>query len=348
MVVLIPAYEPTEKMIGLISELKEKTDYRILVIDDGSGERYKEIFDRAEGYGCTVLYHSANRGKGAALKTGFAYLESKYEPDMVVCADSDGQHKVEDIIKLADAIEDGKQEMVLGVRQFTGNVPFKSRFGNSVSALMFKIATGIDLNDTQTGLRGYSYCMLPWLNSVEGQRFEYEQNLLMKSKKAGISIKQLPIATVYDDNNQGTHFRPFYDSISVLWPILKFGGSSILAFIVDFVFFSLFFYLVTGRNKICSNVMARLISATFNYIINKNYVFDAGNIPTRQSAIRYFSLAAVILTLNSGMIELLTMIPHMPVLLAKVLTEVTLYIISYTVQKIFVFKKDKDIRLTPF
>lgn len=345
MIVLLPAYEPTEKMLGLIVELKEKTNYRIIVVDDGSGDSFKRLFDKAEEYGCTVLHHSVNKGKGAALKTGYNHIRSNGEPDRVVCADSDGQHKVDDIVKLADSIEDGKQEMVLGVRKFEGNVPFKSRFGNTISAFTFKMATGIALIDTQTGLRGYPYEMLPWLCSVEGQRFEYEQNLLLESKKSGISIKQLPIATIYDNNNKGTHFRPINDSISILLPILKFCSSSILSFLVDFALLLTFRELLGGL-FFCV-VFARVISSTFNYLVNKIFVFNAKDTSNKQSAPMYFGLALVILSLNYCMMKLFMEVIHMHIIPAKILTEVTLFTISYTVQKLFIFKKDKNIPLNP-
>jgi putative flippase GtrA len=246
---------------------------------------------------------------------------------------------------LADAIDSSKMEMVLGVRQFEGDVPFKSRFGNSISAFTFKMATGIDLNDTQTGLRGYPHKLLPWLCSVDGKRFEYEQNLLLRSKKSGISIKQLPIATIYDNNNKGTHFRPINDSISVLFPIIKFCSSSILSFFVDFVFLLLFRWIFGGL-FFCV-VFARVISSTFNYIVNKFFVFDAKDTSSKQSAPKYFGLALVILSLNYCMMKLFIEVINMHIVPAKILTEITLFTISYTVQKLFIFKRDKNITLTP-
>ncbi|HEY9060920.1 MAG TPA: bifunctional glycosyltransferase family 2/GtrA family protein [Pseudobacteroides sp.] len=345
MIVLIPAYEPTEKMLKLVLELKEKTDCKILIVDDGSGDSYRQLFDKAEENGCVVLHHPLNKGKGAALKTGFSYIHSNCEADKVVCADSDGQHHVDDIINLANSIDNDTPEMVLGVRQFEGDVPFKSRFGNSVSAFTFKMATGIVLNDTQTGLRGYPCELLPWLCSVNGERFEYEQNLLLKSRKSGISIKQVPIATIYDNNNKGTHFRPIHDSISVLLPILKFCSSSILSFLIDFVLLVIFRSITD--TLFFSVVPARIISATFNYSVNKIFVFDAKNTSDKQSAPKYFGLALVIMLLNYCMMKFFIEIIHMPLVLAKVLTELTLFTMSYTIQKLFVFKKDNDITLTP-
>jgi glycosyltransferase involved in cell wall biosynthesis len=243
MTVLIPAYEPTEKMLSLVLELKKRTNYKVLIIDDGSGVCFRGLFDKAKDYGCTVLRHSVNKGKGEALKKGFTYLCAECDREPVVCADSDGQHKVDDMIKLANAIDGNKFEMVLGVRQFDGRVPYKSRMGNRITAFFFKLATGIDLEDTQTGLRGYPYEMNPWLLSVDGKRFEYELNLLLKSKESGISIKQVPIATIYDNNNKGTHFSSINDSVRVIMPLLKFCGSSITSGILDFILLFLFQWL---------------------------------------------------------------------------------------------------------
>lgn len=345
MIILIPAYEPTEKMLSLVRELKSRTNYKILIIDDGSGNRFKELFDKVEEYGCTVLHHSENKGKGEALKTGFNYIYSECQPDRVVCADSDGQHQVDDIIKLADTIDDSKKEMVLGVRQFKGNVPFKSRFGNSISAFSFKLATGISLNDTQTGLRGYPYNLMPWLCSVDGKRFEYELNLLLRAKESGISINQLTIATIYENNNKGTHFRPIHDSVSVLMPIFKFCSSSIISGILDFILFFLFRWLTSSL--FYGVVLARVISSIFNYFINKIFVFDAKNTSSRQSAPKYFGLVIVIMLLNYCLMAFWTNIVGMPEFLAKLLTEAILFTMSYTVQKLFVFNKDDKITLTP-
>jgi len=340
MIVLMPAYEPTEKMLSLVLKLKVKTNYKILIIDDGSGIGFRWLFDKAEDYGCIVLHHSENRGKGEALKTGFTYLYSKCESDNIVCADSDGQHSVDDIIKLANAIDGSKSEMVLGVRQFDGKVPFKSSLGNRVTAFFFKLATGIGINDTQTGLRGYPYELIPWLCSVEGKRFEYELNLLLRSKESGISIKQVPIATIYDNNNKGTHFRPIHDSISVLMPILKFCGSSVTSAILDFIV--LFVFQQLTCSLFWGVVLARVISSIFNYSVNKILVFNTKNVSSKQSASRYFGLVIVIMLLNYCLLSFMTKIICIPDIQAKLLTEITLFAMSYTVQKFFIFKRCRE------
>lgn len=335
MTVLIPAYEPTTKLLDLIAELRNKTSYNILIIDDGSGENYRDIFKSAEDSGCTVLTHEQNQGKGIALKTGFAHLRDNFSGENVVCADSDGQHCIDDIITIADEIDSKKSEMILGVRLFDKNVPFKSRFGNSISAFLFKIASGIFLSDTQTGLRGYPFAMLDWLIEQKGNRFEYELNLLLESKNAGISIKQVTIQTIYENKNKGTHFRPLADSIRVLLPVIKFIASSFTAGILDFVLLFLFEYL-TG-SLFLAVILARIISSVYNYTINRFLVFKAKKITNKQSAPKYFSLVVIIMLLNYYILTFLIGVGKIPEVGAKILTEVILFTMSYVVQRFLIF-----------
>lgn len=340
MTVLIPAYEPTIKLLKLVLELKQKTPYHILIVDDGSGESYREVFRKVEALGCTVLHHTQNLGKGAALKTGFLYLLPDEAWGGVVCADSDGQHRAEDIIRVAEAIGN-KAEMVLGTREFTGEVPFKSRLGNRTSSWMLKLSTGMEIKDTQTGLRGYPRSLLCWLLSVNGDRFEYELNLLLSAKDNGIEIRQIPIETIYDNRNKGTHFRPVRDSVKVLAPILKFSGSSILSGILDFSL--LFLFQNLSGSLLVGVAGARIISSVFNYTVNKSLVFKAKKASNLKSAPKYFVLAAVIMLLNYGLLAFQTKVLGIPGVPAKLLTEVVLFLMSYSVQRIYVFRhRSKD------
>lgn len=335
MLILIPSYEPNETLLHVITELKEKTDYTVLVVDDGSGDNYACLFKKAEELGSTVLHHKENKGKGAALKTGFDYVLTHFSEEGVVCADSDGQHKTEDIIRVAESIDGSKSEMILGVRQFEDNVPLKSRLGNSLTAFLFASLTKINLSDTQTGLRGYPSSMLTWLLAVEGTRFEYEFNLLLKAKDAGISVRQIPIRTIYENNNKGTHFHPIRDSVRVYVPLLKFSFSSLASAIIDFIL--LFVFQAATGSLFFGVVLARVFSSVFNYTVNRLLVFKVSNVSHTQSAPKYFSLVLVMMFLNYCLLALLTKFLFVPSVLAKILTEMTLFLLSYSVQKKFVF-----------
>ena len=346
MVALIPAYEPNEKLLRLVNDIKNKTDYTIVIIDDGSGKPYADIFSAAENAGCIVLTHPQNKGKGAALKTGFAYLKEFYPGESAVSADSDGQHSIDDIIKIAGEISANKSEMVVGVRAFDGKVPFKSKFGNAVSSLLFKAASGISLSDTQTGLRGYPFCIFGWLTEEKGDRFEYEFNLLLESRNAGVSIKQIPIRTIYENQNKGTHFRPLQDSVRVLLPIIKFSASSLTSFVLDLILWNIFESL-TG-SLFFGVLFARIVSSVYNYSVNRFIVFKSRKVPVSRSAPRYFALVAVLMVVNYYIQRFLTEGIRINNFVAKIITEIILVVISYMVQSIIVFvrKRAKNTDLT--
>jgi glycosyltransferase involved in cell wall biosynthesis len=231
MVVLIPAFEPDERLVELVESFAViDAHLPIVIVDDGSGPAYDAIFDCAAAVGCHVVGNRLNRGKGFALKAGFAEIVARFPDHDVVCADCDGQHTVGDILQVAGALGESAARIVLGSRSFVGDVPAKSRLGNDLTRIVFRISTGLLIADTQTGLRAYPSSMLPWLQQVAGDRFEYELSVLLAAREAGFDIAEVPIETIYLDGNHSTHFRPVRDSIRVYLPLLKFAMSSLVSF----------------------------------------------------------------------------------------------------------------------
>ncbi len=341
MIILIPAYEPDHQLPALIRSIRDAEPWAtVVVVDDGSGPGYKDVFDGVKALGCHVIGYARNRGKGFALKSGFGFIADHLPGRNVVCADSDGQHTFVDILRVAAAIPPeaavgGSPAMVLGTRTFTGNVPARSRFGNTATRLLFTLATGERLSDTQTGLRGYPASMLAWLRSVRGERYEYELNLLLEAKQAGYGILTVDIATVYLDHNSGSHFRPLADSARIYAPLLKFLASSFAAFLVDTVAF-LFLTLVTD-SLLVAVVGARAVSSAVNFLVNRRMVFEHGrDKPAAAAGLRYFSLVLVLLAANYGLISALDAL-SVAALPAKILAEIALLAVSYAVQQRYLF-----------
>jgi len=173
--------------------------------------------------------------------------------------------------------------------------------------------------------------------SQKGNRFEYELNLLIEAKSAGISIVQTPIQTVYENGNKGTHFRPLVDSVRVLFPLIKFCASSLTSGIIDFILWVILVNLTD--NLLFGVVCARVLSSVYNYTVNRIIVFKSGSISGMRSAIKYFSLVIVIMLLNYFILALLTNILKVPGTLAKILTEIFLFSAGYTVQRLFIFAR---------
>lgn len=349
MLILLPAYQPDATLPGLVADLIS-ADHRlsVLVVDDGSGPRFSRVFDDARQAGAVVIGYPGNRGKGAALKAGFGYAAQHHPGEGVVCADSDGQHAVPDILRVAARVQeaDGSPEpglaMVLGERRFTGAVPVRSRMGNTLTRVLFRRAAGVNLHDTQTGLRGYPAGLLPWLQSVAGDRYEYELNLLLRAGRAGYRIDSIEIATIYLSENQSSHFRPLVDSARVYAPLLRFSLSSLAAFGIDLAAF-LILGTLTG-SLLTAVVGARVISSSINFLVNRRLVFTGGrNRRLAVAALRYFTLAACLLPANYALILGLTTIGA-PAAAAKVLTEASLFAASYAFQKRFLAGRPPQVK----
>ncbi|MFD1953231.1 GtrA family protein [Paenibacillus thailandensis] len=337
MICLIPSYEPDERLIRLVHDLKDNTNLSIVLVDDGSGGDYAHLFEEARAAGCVVLAHEANRGKGQALKTGFRYVQTLGVREGVVCADSDGQHLPGDIKRIAEQVRENPGHIVLGGRRFTGKVPARSRFGNAVTRGVFAFTTGIRLHDTQTGLRGFSFSMLEFLCRIPGDRFEYEMNMLLAAHEEGVPMVEIPIDTVYLNDNQSSHFRPLADSAKIYAPILKFSGSSLLSAAIDFALLFILQWL-TGR-LLLAVAGARICSSAFNYSMNRKFVFQRKDrsAAVLRSAPKYFALVLLILLLNYELLSVLHERIGLPLLLAKLLTEGVLFVFSYWSQRKFVY-----------
>lgn len=341
--VLIPAYQPDGMLPDLVEALRRAApDNPVVVVDDGSGAGYGPVFDAAARRGARVIRYERNQGKGHALKVGFAAIADGFPGEPVVCADCDGQHAVADILRVAATVEaanppGGPLTMVLGMRTFSGEVPLRSRLGNAATRMLFRLATGRRIHDTQTGLRGYPAGMLTWLCDVRGDRYEYELNQLLQARDCGMRIAAIDIATIYLRENESSHFRPVADSIRIYAPLLKFVLSSVAAFVIDTVVL-LALSAVTG-SLLVAVLGARLISAGVNFGVNRRLVFEHGRErPAGRTALGYFGLVVVLLSANYGLLLGFAAV-GLPLLVAKVSTEVMLFLISYTVQQRLLFAR---------
>ena len=228
---IIPAYQPDLNLVKLVRLVHAKSDLHIIVIDDGSDADKKVIFDKLEGL-ATVLTHEHNQGKGQALKTAYAYILERGTYGSIVTADADGQHKIWDIFRVVNQSQEHPGTLILGARAFSGKVPLRSAFGNKLTRFLFKQQTGVAVSDTQTGLRAFTTNLLPFMLEVDGQRYEYEMNVLLAASKS-FPIVEVPIETVYINDNEGSHFRPIRDGLMIYKDMFKFALSSLSSFIVD-------------------------------------------------------------------------------------------------------------------
>lgn len=335
-IILIPAYKPDEKLILFAKELLA-AGCTVVSVDDGSGEDCRPFFVKAQTMGVYVLTHERNRGKGAALRTGFQYIAEHFpEADGVITADCDGQHMVKDILRVARFMKRYPNRMVLGGRfSEKRNIPLRSAFGNYFTRMIYRIATGLSIRDTQTGLRGIPMKYLPKLLAVPGDRYEYEMNVLLKLKEWELKFLEIPIATIYIDDNRASHYNPLRDSWRILKQILKFCASSIFCFFIDYVLF-LFFDRIFEGGSSTAYICARVLSGGMNYFFNSRFVFKKA---TSTTLLKYIVVALAIAGLGSGGTGLFKEWFHMPSVLCKFFVDMPLFVASYVAQREFVFRK---------
>ena len=343
--ILIPAFNPDNELIILVDNLIKAGFKSISIIDDGSSKLCKPIFNELKlKEQCNVLVHAVNMGKGIALKTGFNYfLNNCRECVGIVTADADGQHNVSDIIRVSQRLIDNPGKLILGSRNFSKlDVPFRSRFGNILTRKMFGFLTGLKISDTQTGLRAISYDFVHKLMSVNGERYEYETNMLLECKNQDIQIEEVYIDTIYIEDNKSSHFNPLIDSIKIYGVFLKFMSSSLLSFGLDIFLFSLFtklFYRLTPEYFIVlSTIVARIISSLFNYNANKNAVFKH-KATDKLVIYRYYVLCSILMLVSGISVSSIWFIFRGSQVFIKVIVDAILSIMSFKIQKDWVFKR---------
>lgn len=218
--VILPSLDPDAKFSAVVKGLADSDFQHVIIVDDGSDEAHQHFFAEAEAYPqCTVIHHGVNKGKGRGLKTAFEYiLDELPEVEGVITIDGDGQHLLEDIIRCGNRMLELDDKVILGCRDFDKpGVPSRNAAGNKTTSKFFKLLFDITLSDTQTGLRAIPTRYLRDFCAIDGERFEYETNMLLQMKRMGVGFVEQPIATVYDPEDYSSHYHPVKDS----WRIIK-------------------------------------------------------------------------------------------------------------------------------
>lgn len=351
--VIIPALNPDIKLLNLVGELYENGFDDIVIVNDGSDDEHFKYFPDESKYPfCKVLHHRRNRGKGVALRNAFRFFnEHRKGRAGVVTIDCDGQHLTNDIIACVKKMHE-TGNVVLGCRNFSDKkVPFRSKLGNKLTSLVFRLFCGIKISDTQTGLRAIPAEYLKDFIEVKGARYEYETNMLLEMKKRHIGFVEMPIDTVYLNNNESSHFRPIVDSLRIYKLILSFLFSSLFSMFVELLifYFSLKFLFTGAFGILCATFLSRAVSSIVNFSINRTKVFS-GKDGLLRSAIRYVILAIPLAFASMFLIKGLTWLlnvtaPSLTTLL-KCVVDTVLFFVSFRIQQNWVFapkfKKSAD------
>ncbi|MBT4732476.1 bifunctional glycosyltransferase family 2/GtrA family protein [Candidatus Woesearchaeota archaeon] len=337
--ILIPSFNPDDNLTNLVAALSAYSWSQMVIVDDGSSDDTQLIFGKLRTVdNVHVIRHSNNQGKGASLKTGIKYIDDNSEIlKGIITVDADGQHLVEDIKKIAKYAQDRENDVIFGVRSFGKNTPFRSKFGNKLTKYLLYIFNGISVDDTQTGLRYLPVSIFNELLALPGNRYEYELECLFTINHLGYDIKQIQIKTVYLNDNKGSYFRPLIDSAKIYMVFARFSFSSLLSFGLDIVMFAIFLSYL--QSIFIATMVARTISGVFNFILNRNLVFQ---VQSKNNLIKeligYIILWVILALLSALIVSFAEGNPAGIVILFKVLVDLFLFFLAFYVQKNIIFQ----------
>jgi len=337
--ILIPSFNPDDNLTNLVAALSAYSWSQMVIVDDGSSDDTQLIFGKLRTVdNVHVIRHSNNQGKGASLKTGIKYIDDNSEIlKGIITVDADGQHLVEDIKKIAKYAQDRENDVIFGVRSFGKNTPFRSKFGNKLTKYLLYIFNGISVDDTQTGLRYLPVSIFNELLALPGNRYEYELECLFTINHLGYDITQIQIKTVYLNDNKGSYFRPLIDSAKIYMVFARFSFSSLLSFGLDIVMFAIFLSYL--QSIFIATMVARTISGVFNFILNRNLVFQ---VQSKNNLIKeligYIILWVILALLSALIVSFAEGNPAGIVILFKVLVDLFLFFLAFYVQKNIIFQ----------
>ena len=349
--IIIYAYEPDDGLLDLLGELEKSDQKNIIVVNDGSGEEYSSLFARAkellQPHGTVICCHG-HKGKGGALKTAFSYV-LKNMPDAagVVTVGSECLPVTESILSVEKKLLENPCSLVLGVRNFNEQgISRKSKFGNKLTSKVLQYVSGISLSDPRSGLRGIPASFLPECIAIRDNGFEFGMEMLLRtSGRTGIVEVQTGTFSC-SDKKRHTHARTFLDSVKIYRVLCRrffiFIFSSFSSSIIDLTLFTLFCFLLKQRFPetyiLTSTVLARVISACYNYAMNYTKVFHS-KAKVTTSGSKYALLAVLQMSCSALMVNCGKMLlPFMQETVIKIFVDIFLFFISYKIQQKFVYR----------
>lgn len=325
--VVIPAFDPPVSLLDLVDVLTLQHGLGLVVVNDGSAPRFEPLFAAiASRPGVQLVANSRNLGKGAALRAGFNQA-LVHSPQLVglVTTDADGQHAPADIAALACCATTHPHHLGLGFRHFSRSVPLRSRVGNRLSRLLYRLLLRIPLKDTQTGLRYLPRALVISSLELETNGYEFETEQLILAARLKMPIVELPIQTIYTPSGQLSHFSPFFDSLRIYFVVIRYTLSSIVTSLFDFIVFAL--AVQAGSGIIGANLFSRSLALFLQFALLGSFVFRSS-----AGVFRFFAFVAYVgvMGLLSGFLQ--TQLPLGTIIGAfatKAIVEIGIYIFNF-------------------
>ena len=340
-VVLIPAFNPDNNLVLLVERLSSMDFSWIVVVNDGSTQESDLVFKKIGAIPkTTVLQHSINKGKGAALKLGLDHIYLNF-PDAlsVVTADADGQHALEDIDRLAQCSRNTPDAVILGARQFKKTVPFRSLIGNKFTNFVMRLFFRMDITDSQTGLRVIPRHLIPKLLTITYNGYEFEMEMLLLCRKAKIALIEIPVRAIYLEGNKTLHFNPLIDSVKIYLVLFRYFGVSLVSATLDFFVFIIAYRVF--NSILMTTYISRSAALIVNYGLVRSVVFKSRKKFYRTFP-KYLLLVCISGFISAALINYFVQFYHIHIIIAKIISESTLYLANFLIQKDLVFPAEEE------
>ena len=335
---VVPAYNPGGGIIEVVRKALPHVA-QVVIVDDGcdavEGAYLRQCLTDEK---VTLLVHGFNKGKGVALHTGISHcLAGMQEDDFILTMDSDGQHDPEDIPKFKHLLaQEGDVHFVLGERFEDGEMPIKSRLGNSLARWLFRAQFGGKVHDTQTGFRLLSATFAKsFAASVQPGRYETEMDMLILASHTLPAIHSVAIRTIYLHDNRNTKYRAFADSYNIAKLFIKYGAVSIASFAVDYLVFIALTYALEIPYLV-SNVLARCVSTIVNFSGHRQFSFRSRGRLISQ-AMRYALAVVTALAMATILLYLCVAGLGIPEYLAKPMVDAAVFVMNFLILSRLVF-----------
>ena len=355
-VIVIPALNPPASFVSYVEALKQEGFQNIIIVNDGSRTDKLPVFFKVKRLGAVVIHHTQNLGQGAALRTGFEYYQEHFQgqTDGVITLNADRQILAADVSKIASSLHNeqamGSFALVVGTRNLDGkNVSDYDYNMGGVMKLFYHMLMGVRLNDPLSGVFGIPDIRVQQCLEVEGDGYSYVTSLTMSFEKIG--FVQVPVGYAPYEDGAEPSFRKIPDTVRILYTIFKkfilYSITSVSASILDVILFGIFTSVTFRGNPmaiIYGTILARVISASVNYLLTKRFVFQFKSVSaqeTTKSAGAFFALTAMQCICSALLVSAMKMLLGGSAVGIKVLVDAMLFFVSYKIQHKYIFKDDR-------
>lgn len=328
MVILMPVYNPSERIVNYVKKLKEN-NYQVVLINDGSKSEYHSLFEKMV-HDCKIISYPLFKGKGYAIKKGIHYIKEHLQDKKGIII-LENEYDLMHINHIRTLINKNLQKMCV--------VHHK---GKRFLTKLFSMIYNKEFIDVDSELFGFSMNYLDQMMAVDENCYEVQS--LIQSVQNNQEIEEIQL----ENKQQPFHLKN--KTIQVLYVIflhlIRFVSSSIISSVIDVLLAWILLdvlkiWMTSDFWRIAlSSLIARVLSTIVNYVINKKYVFK-GKVSSKQTAIRFLILTIVITILSTLFVYVASSLHIMSEKLAKPVGDLLLFLLSYSAQTKWVFKNNE-------